>query len=93
MFETFNIPAILSLDSAGRDITKYFIQLLMERAYGCTASAEREIVRDIKERLCYIASDYENEKITSLKTNTIEWNYKSPDGRIITIIYRFNYSL
>ncbi|KAI9993912.1 hypothetical protein PInf_016434 [Phytophthora infestans] len=56
VYEGFTLPhAITRMDIAGRDVTRH-LQLLLRRAgYNFLTSAEREVVREIKEKLCYVA--------------------------------------
>ena len=86
IYEGYALPhTILRLDLAGRDLTEYLIKVLIERGYSFTTTSEREIVRDVQEKLCCIARDYETELKSTAESSDKERTHVFLDGNIITV--------
>jgi len=53
------------LDLAGEDLTEYLMKLLSQRGYSLNSFDDREMVQDLKEKLCYVALNFEEEMQTT----------------------------
>lgn len=86
VYEGFALPqSIRRLDVAGRHLTEYMIKLLQLRGYTFNRTADFEVVREIKEKVCYVGYDLELEKKLALETTTVVQSYTLPDGRVIKV--------
>ena len=80
--------SICRFNVAGMDCTDYLQRLLVERGYGDFVSDPQngyDITNDIKEKLCYIAMDYDEEIKKYEGSADMEKWYELPDGNVMTI--------
>lgn len=90
VYEGFAVPSsIRRIDVAGRDITEYLQLLLRKSGYVFHTSAEKEVVRMIKEKTSYVAADPKKEEKEWASTGgraegkTVE--YTLPDGNKVKV--------
>jgi len=80
IYEGYCLPhAIARSDFAGAELTEYLRKLLVEA--NLIDGSDREIVRDIKEKVAYVSLDFDEE----LKLTNVEKPFELPDGRILTV--------
>eukprot|EP01117_Protostelium_nocturnum_P015511 TRINITY_DN6025_c0_g1_i2.p1 TRINITY_DN6025_c0_g1~~TRINITY_DN6025_c0_g1_i2.p1 ORF type:complete len:323 (+),score=58.63 TRINITY_DN6025_c0_g1_i2:129-1097(+) len=75
------------LDIGGTRMTEHLMKVLNDSkiGWGFTTSAEKEILRDIKEKLCYVALDFDQEFQNAQTSLAVEISYELPDGQLITL--------
>lgn len=80
IYEGFSLPhSIIRSDLAGRDVTKYLQLLLRREGFIFKTTAETEIVKSIKERMCYLSLNAKDESESDKKAFVL------PDGSSIDI--------
>jgi hypothetical protein len=68
-----SLHAILCLVLTGRDLTKYVMKILLVHSQSFTIKTARVIVRDIKEKLPFIAVDFNSEtKVAKESSNKVK---------------------
>lgn len=83
IFEGYQIPhAIDKILLAGRDLTQFLARILKDDNYNFETSAEKESVRDMKEKLCYVADDYDAELKKAAEGSSLEKSYSLPDATV-----------
>ena len=81
IFDGYSLPhAVIRLDLAGSDLTKFMMKLLNEAGQRFSTTAEKEIVKAIKEKACYVALDFE-EELKSVEP----FDYELPDGTHVIV--------
>lgn len=89
VYEGFAMPSsIRRIDVAGRDVTEYMQTLLRKSGYVFHTSAEKEVVRMIKEKVSYVASDPKKEEkdwVGSKMGEGKSIEYQLPDGNKIKV--------
>ncbi|KAH7640442.1 actin-related protein 2 isoform X2 [Dermatophagoides farinae] len=86
VYQGFAMPHLTRrLDVAGREVTRYLIKLLLLRGYAFNHTADFETVRMLKEKMCYIAYNCEQEQKLAEETTYLTETYTLNDGRIIKL--------
>nr|QGN00865.1 ActL2 [Drosophila tsukubaensis] len=86
VFEGFSLPhGVSRLELAGRDLTDYLMRILYERGNSFCTTAEREIVRDLKEQHCYVAQNFKQEMDNVSDSSSLEKTYQLPDGQVLSV--------
>jgi len=89
VYEGYSLPhAVQRLDLAGRDLSEYMVKILTENGYNMSSSAEKDIVRDMKETSCYVIDgDFEEMLSEAHKRPTdFELKYTMPDGQELMLL-------
>ena len=83
VFEGYTIPhSITRVDVAGDEVTRHLQLLLRKAGHNFTTSAEREIVRSIKESTCFVSLNPTRDESSG---DLVDAPYKLPDGNEIQV--------
>jgi actin-related protein len=77
--------AVQRLNLGGSDLNQYLARLLKQRGICFNTTAEMEQVRCMKEKLCYVASNFEEYMQMSATSSSMDKGFQCSDEQVITI--------
>ncbi len=77
--------AMQRTELAGKEITHALEGLLHAKGFDVRTSAEREIIQDMKEKLCYVALNPEKGSAHMKTGHSVDKQYMLPDGEIVSM--------
>lgn len=79
-------PALVKrVNLAGRHVTNYLMKLLVGQGHPLNSTADFETVRELKQRLCYVALDLEAERKLARETTLVDRQFTLPDSRTMRV--------
>lgn len=86
VFEGYLDPSIVKrIDLAGRSVTNHLMELLIHNGHPLNHEADFETVREMKQKLCYVAHDLEAEKKLARETLLVDKQFTLPDSKVLRI--------
>lgn len=83
VYEGFALPhSVTRSDVAGRDVTRHMQLLLRRSGLPFTTTAEADLVKSLKEEVCYCTPNPNNDETAEKDSRT---QYQLPDGQAITL--------
>ena len=84
IYEGYALPhGVVRSGIGGRNITDHLMKLMTETGYSFTTTAEREIVRDIKEKQAFVAASRDEfDRLSAAKGTSSTKDYELPDGQV-----------
>lgn len=84
IYEGFLISkGVQRIDFGGSNLTNYLVNMLNENGHSFLNSAEREVVKTMKESISFVSNDFESDMKKHSKT--FQKEYELPDGEVICV--------
>jgi actin len=85
-YESYGLPSgNIRQNLAGSDVTEWLQKMLNARGYNFATSADRFIVSDMKEKLGYVALDFNTEMQRAATTGDLDTTYTQRDGSEVVL--------
>lgn len=86
VYEGYLEPTLVArINLAGRHVTDHLTKLLVGAGHPINAAADQETVREVKQRLCYVAYDLAKERKLAAETTLVDRQYTLPDSRTMRV--------